>query len=371
MEMGGAERLVYNLARKLDRNLFNPSVAWFFGNSILKEFKDLDIPLYHIPKIKKIDIRAMFTLGEVISKNNINLVNAHHFMSMIYSFYGSKIRNRVNLIYTEHSEWEIEHLPWKWKIMGRLLLNRADAAVGVSAAVSGRIQKSFKTAHSKTFTVLNGVSLESFTNGKDKLAFREELGLSSHDKVIGVVANFRRVKNHIFLVKAFAELRKIYNNVKLLLIGQGFEFDPENSEQEIREFVDNAGLKKEILFLGFRSDIPALLNLMDIFCLTSFKEGLPISLIEAMAAGLPVVGTDADGIRDVIVPNKNGFLVSLGDVMGLKVALLALLRDGQLRQKMREESRSLAMKTYSLDQCIAQYQDLFISENRGSFNAKF
>jgi glycosyltransferase involved in cell wall biosynthesis len=172
-------------------------------------------------------------------------------------------------------------------------------------------------------------------------------------------------------VKAFAELRKIYNNVKLLLIGQGFEFDPENSEQEIREFVDNAGLKKEILFLGFRSDIPALLNLMDIFCLTSFKEGLPISLIEAMAAGLPVVGTDADGIRDVIVPNKNGFLVSLGDVMGLKVALLALLRDGQLRQKMREESRSLAMKTYSLDQCIAQYQDLFISENRGSFNAKF
>jgi glycosyltransferase involved in cell wall biosynthesis len=361
MEMGGAERLVYNLALNLDRNLFNPSVAWFFGDRALKEFENLDIPLYHIPKMKRIDIRGMQMLGDVISRNDIHVVNAHHFMPMVYSFYGSKIKNRASLIYTEHSEWEIEHVPWTWKIIGQHLLNRADAVVGVSAPVSRRIQKNFKTAHSKTFTILNGVNIESIINGNNKMSLRKELGLSTNDKVIGIVANFRRVKNHIFLLNAFSELVKQNKNVKLLLIGQGFDFDPENSEQDIRDFVKEKCLDKKVLFLGYRSDIQKLLHIMDIFCLTSFKEGLPISLIEAMAAGLPVIGTDVEGIRDVIAPNRNGLLVEIADVTGLQNSLHALVKNEVLRQKFGQESRILATKNYSLELCIKQYQDLFLS----------
>jgi glycosyltransferase involved in cell wall biosynthesis len=361
MEMGGTERLVYNLARKLDRNLFNPSIAWFFGDRILKEFKDLDIPLYHIPKTKRIDIRAMQMLGDVIGKNNIHIVNAHHFMPMVYSFYGSKIRNRANLIYTEHSEWEIEQIPWKWKFIGHHLLNRSDANVGVSASVSRRIQENFKTTHSKTLTILNGVGPGSSANGDEKTALRRELGLSSDDKVIGIVANFRRVKNHIFLLKAFSELIKDCSNVKLLLIGQGFEFDPENSEQELRNFVKENSLNKNVLFLGYRSDVQKLLHIMDIFCLTSFKEGLPISLIEAMAAGLPVLGTNVEGIRDVIAPNRNGFLVQIGDIKELKNILHKLVQNEMLRKKFGQESRILARESFSLSRCIKQYQDLFSS----------
>jgi len=361
MEMGGTERLVYNLALKLDRNLFNPSVAWFAGDRILKEFKDLEIPLYQIPKVRRIDFNTMRMLGSVIGKNNIDIVNAHHFMPMFYSFYGSKIKNHVNLVYTEHSEWEIEHISWKWKIIGHHLLNRADASVGVSAPVSKRIQTNFKTADSKTVTIRNGVNLDAFNRSYDKVTLKAELGLSVCDKVIGIVANFRRVKNHLFLLKAFSELIKEYDHVKLLLLGQGFDFDPENSEQEIRNFINEKGLNKSVLMPGYRPDIPALLKLMDIFCLTSFKEGLPISLIEAMAAGLPVVGTNVEGIRDVILPQKNGFLINVDDVRGLKEALLALLKNESLCRKMGEESRSLSIKHYSLDHCITQYQDLFLS----------
>ena len=191
-----------------------------------------------------------------------------------------------------------------------------------------------------------------------KKKLRKELKIAEDEKVIGIVANLKRIKNHIFLLRAFDELIKSYKNAKLLLVGQGFKDDPENTEEDLRNYADKNGLKEKVLFLGYRSDIPELLSIMDIFCLTSFKEGLPISLIEAMAAGLPIVGTDVEGIRDTINPDKNGFLVKAGDVNGLKRALQVLLKDESLKQRFGMESRLLS-KEYSLQQCVNKYQNLF------------
>lgn len=360
MEMGGSERLVHNLVLKLDRNLFNPSIAWFFGDRILKEFRDLNVPLYHVPKVKRIDFSAMEQMGRIIRDNNIHIVNAHHFMSFFYAFYGSKIRNQAKLIYTEHSEWEIEKIPLKWRMVGSYLLKRADAAVGVSTAVARQIKEKFKTADSKIVTIQNGVDIEAFGSGNEKTELRKKLGITDNEKIIGIVANFKKIKNHIFLLRAFNELVKECKNVKLLLIGQGFDGDPANSEHEIQNFISEKRLTKNILGLSYRSDIPELLSIMDIFCLTSLKEGLPLSLIEAMAAGLPVVGTDVEGIRDVIIPHKNGYLAEVGDVPGLKGLLQTLIENASLRQKFGQESKILARERYSFGECIKKYEALFM-----------
>lgn len=362
MEMGGSERLVHNLALNLDRTLFNPSVAWFYGNRILKEFSDLDIPLYHVPKNKRIDFSTMNKFGEIIKDNNIHIINAHHFLSMVYSFYGCKMNNRCRLIYTEHSVWEIEKISWKWKTAGRYLLKRADGAVGVSSNVSEAIRENFNLPADKISTIRNGVDLKTFSKKIDKKAMiRKEFCIEDNEKVIGIVANFRKIKNHIFLLKAFKELTKTFMHVKLIVIGQGFKEDPENSEEEIRSFVAQNGLSKKVLFLGYRQDVSDFLGIMDIFCLTSFKEGLPISLIEAMAAGLPIVGTEVEGIKDVVIHEKNGFLVQLDDVYRLKNALNTLLCNESIRQKFGKESKSMATSAYSLEHCINEYQNLFLS----------
>jgi glycosyltransferase involved in cell wall biosynthesis len=282
-------------------------------------------------------------------------------MSMVYAFYGCKIGNHIKLIYTEHSEWEIEKTTWKWRKVGKYLLNHLDGTVGVNAEVINFIKNTFKLHSTKAFIIENGVDLQAFAKRSISKEQKLKLGIANNDKVLGMVANLKKIKNHIFLLKAFEELLKEDKHIKLLLIGQGFKGDMENSESEIRNFINKKSLDNKVLLLGFRSDIPDLLNIMDIFCLTSFKEGLPISLIEAMAAGLTVVGTDVEGIRDVIVPNKNGFLVQVDDVKGLKNVLLSLLRNESLRNNMGQESKSLASRYYSLDRCINQYQDLFIS----------
>lgn len=358
MKIGGSERLVHTLVKKLDRGYFNPSVAWFYGDNILKEFADLQVPLYHVPKIKKFDFSTMKTLADIIKYNNIHIVNAHHFMSMVYLFYGCKVRNKCKLIYTEHSEWEIERIPWRWKKIGGYLLKHVDGAVGVNSNVTERIRAEFEPPHA--LTIRNGVDLDAFSQSRNT-PLKRELGIDDNEKVIGVVANFKKIKNHIFLLKAFRELVKNSMPVKLILVGQGFQGDPDNSEREIRDYVSEQGLNKNVLFLGYRPDISEILSIVDVFCLTSFKEGLPISLLEAMASGIPVVGADVEGIRDVIVGGKNGFLASLDDIEGLKDTLYMLLTDDSLRRKMGCEAKKMTTEYYSLNACLEQYQNLFMS----------
>ncbi len=359
MEMGGAERLVHTLAGSLDRTIFTPSVAWFQGKRALKAFQDLEVPLHHIPKIKRVDFTAMKRLSGIIEENNIHIVNAHHFMPLVYSFYGSKIAHSGKLFCTIHSEWEVESLALKWRIAGNLLLKQADGIIGVNELVSQAARDTFRLDPAKSFTIHNGVDLAAFAHGNRKAALRKQLGIAAGDKIIGVVANLKKIKNHILLLRAFSELIKDMGNVSLILVGQGFTSDPDNTEPEIRSFISGENLGGKALLLGYRADIPDLLGIMDIFCLPSLKEGLPIGLIEAMAAGLPVVGTSVEGIRDVIKPGRNGFLVAPGDVAALKRLLHTLLNDDSLRYTLGQESRYLAKSAYSLDQCISKYEQLF------------
>jgi glycosyltransferase involved in cell wall biosynthesis len=195
----------------------------------------------------------------------------------------------------------------------------------------------------------------------ERAVTKSSLGLGSEDLVIGIVANLRRNKNHLFLLNAFRDLVREHPFLKMVIVGKGFSFDVEYSEPEIRKFISENGLEQNVLLLGFRPDVHLILPLLDIFCLVSYKEGLPISLIEAMAAGLPVIGTDTVGIRDVVAHEKNGYLVRIDDVEDLKKRILMLIGDPALRRKMGEISRSMAIEDYSFHECIGNYEKLFLS----------
>jgi glycosyltransferase involved in cell wall biosynthesis len=361
MAMGGSERLVHNVVQRLDRSRYNPHIAWFFGEEISNEFRDLGVPLFHVPKIKRFDFSTMRRMSDIVRDHQIHVVNAHHFMSMVYSFYGCKIRNRAKLIYTEHSQWEVDKISWKWKQIGARLLSRVEGVVGVTEAVTDKLRSHFRLNGTKIVTIQNGVDLEHFKRKDRREVMRRELGLQNHDKVIGTIANFKRIKNHRFLLEAFKKLTEDFDQAKLVLVGQGFEDDQENTEDELRQFVKDNRLTEKVLFLGYRSDVAAVLSAMDVFCLASWREGLPLSLIEAMSMGLPVVGTDVEGIRELIRDGTNGFLVPVDDVEALKQKLLFLLHDEVLRKTLGSESRSLIEPHYSLDHCVKLYEQLFAS----------
>src|SRR5258706_11957110 len=103
MGMGGSERLVHNLALRLDRDRFNTSVAWLIGCEALKEFEDLHVPLHYVPKIKRVDFSTMQKLARIIATERIDVVNAQHFMPALYAYYGCKMAATKALVFTAHS----------------------------------------------------------------------------------------------------------------------------------------------------------------------------------------------------------------------------------------------------------------------------
>ncbi len=127
MGMGGSERLVRNLVLKLDRDRFNPSVAWLHGNEVLQEFQDLQVPLHYVPKTKRVDFSTMLKLARIMETESIDVVNAQHFMPAIYAYYGCKLAAKKALVFTAHSRWEIEDTPLKWRVAGGYLLRHIGA----------------------------------------------------------------------------------------------------------------------------------------------------------------------------------------------------------------------------------------------------
>lgn len=361
MGMGGSERLVHTLIRSLDRARFRPSLAWLSDADPLREFEQLGVPLYRIPKSRGLDFSAMRRLARVMQAERIDIVNAQHFMPVVYAYYGCRLAARRALIFTAHSRWEVDNFPLKWRLAGHHLLCRTGASVGVTADVSAAIQRVFKLGASQVVTIENGVEIDRFTMQRDVGELRRSLGLVDGEVVIGTVANLKRVKNQLFLLQAFARVAEENERVRLLVVGRGFEGEADNTEEELRRFVSEHGLESRVLFLGYRTDIPELLKVMDIFCLTSLREGLPIGLIEAMAAGLPVVGTNVEGIRDVITPDLDGILTQPGDVAGLKAALTRLIGDPSRRHEFGRAGREKAWRNYALETCVRRYEQLFLS----------
>lgn len=362
LDRGGSETLIYDIATRLDKSMFNVSLAYFhfFGNETFRRaFQEQGIRLHEVRMDGSADFSAMRTMARIVRERNIHLVNAHHFISMVYSFYACKIAGRRRLVYTEHSSWEVGNVPLKWKVACRFLSGQLDNVIGVSDDVTKTLKTNLYLKDEGVLTIRNGVSL---SNGGFRKAglVRREFGLSDSMKVIATVANFRKVKNHILLLKGFKELLGELEEVKLLLIGQGYAHDPEGSENEVRQYIEQSGLSGKVIFTGYRSDVMDLLSIADVFCLTSHREGLPISMLEAMSCSLPVVGTNVPGIRDVVRHGKNGFLVEPDDPCAVKDALLRILTDNQMLRDFGYESRKIARESYSLDQCAKNYQDLFL-----------
>ena len=362
MQMGGSERLVLNLARGLDRSLFAPSVAWFIEKVPLAEFQELEVPLHHIPKSRSFDLEAISRIHRIVRENRVDIINAHHFMPFFYAYYAAKIAGKAKLVYTEHSDSDVERASGLWRGVGTCLLRNCDAAIGVSSGVSEKLRNYFRMRPERVVTIENGVTSNQGCGGREERErLRRSLGFSTTDIVIGIVANLKRNKNHLFLLEAFKELARLRRDVQLAIVGQAFPGDAEASEQAIRDYIRSEGLECAVRLMGYRRDVPDVLRALDLFCLVSHKEGLPISLIEAMAAGLPVIGTDIDGIRGVIVPDVNGLTVALGDVAGLANALGRLIADARLRRRMGEASRLMANERYSLQRCIDETAALFRS----------
>jgi glycosyltransferase involved in cell wall biosynthesis len=180
----------------------------------------------------------------------------------------------------------------------------------------------------------------------------EEFGIGDDTPVAGIVAALRPEKNHELLLRAMRLVVNELPKARLLVIGEG----PERPRIEV--FARKLGLSESVYLAGARSDVPELLSLLTAFVLTSHNEANPVSILEAMACGKPVVATRVGSVAETVLDRETGFLAPAGDARRIARHLLHLLRKPQLAQRMGQRGREAVVTGWSLERMVHGYETL-------------
>lgn len=231
-----------------------------------------------------------------------------------------------------------------WGLAGRY----ADRFICVSKETADSVKRFVATG--KVLVVDNGIDIGVFDSDNRRQAIRRELGIAPEARVIGNVARLDEVKCHDLLIHAFAAVRKTHADCRLVLVGDGAR------RANLEELVSSLGLKPWVHFAGYRDNPQSYLQAMDIFALTSRIEGLPLAILEACAARLPVVATRVGGVAQVIAHEESGLLIESGDQKALEAAIGRLLDDPALSRRLGETARRRIDEHYSIARMADEYE---------------
>jgi glycosyltransferase involved in cell wall biosynthesis len=235
-----------------------------------------------------------------------------------------------------------------------LVRRMTDAVVANSGAAAAHAMKVSGIDPSKVRVIRNGVSVSEPVSEDERVARRHELGVTDPDRVVvGCVANFRPVKNHDLLIEAFAPLVAEGLPVTLVLVGDG-QLRPA-IERRIREF----GIGEHVRLHGSAADPEPLNAGFDLVVQASDREGLPNALLEAGAAGRPMVATAAGGTAEIVVDGTTGLLVPIGDREALTTALRRLVVDAGLRILLGRGARENIASRFGMDRFVAEFAELY------------
>ncbi len=213
-----------------------------------------------------------------------------------------------------------------------------------ASAVSLNIIDEDKVEHTGIGVDLDRFDPKRFAGMRDGI--RGRLGIAPDRPVVCIVGRLVREKGYIELVQAVEKIARVIRNVLVLVVGGALDSDYDDASAEIMQAVAEKDLDNQFMFLSFRSDVEELLYASDVFTLPSYREGLPVSVMEAMAMELPVVATNIRGSRETVRDGVSGFLVEVGDIDALADALISLLADEDKRREMGMRGREIVSERF-------------------------
>ncbi len=356
MGYGGLERIVAKLIKKADANKFENSVCCLDkGGPLLEYLKKDNIRTYILGrKAGPIDFKLLINIIALLRKEKIDIVHSHS-GCIFYGAVAGRLANVNGIIHTDHGRL----LPDKRSLifedkLSSFFLNKF---VGVSEELTKYLKNTVGIKEKKLLTVINGVDTDIFRpiNGIYKKELRTTLGIASDEKVIGTVCRLEPVKNISLLIESMRHIIEKNPDCKLIIVGDGRE------KEKLIKLTKELHLSKNIKFLGERSDIDKIMGIFDIFVLPSLSEGTSMTILEAMASGLPVIASEVGGNTKLVKDSKNGFLFPLNKPNLLIQRVIDLLTDNEKLETMGLKSRQIAVENFSFDVMKKSYENLYLS----------
>jgi len=355
--VGGMERVVIDVVNGLDQSRFDQVVccvsrkgeaAWRLRDGV----KCIDLG-----KGDRADYLAPLKIARVIRGEAPDIIHTQSW-SGVDAAIAKLIAGGARLVHSEHGR-NYPHIngePLKRKIARRCLYRLADAVFAVSNEVRDYYCRATGFARNRMLVIPNGIDVRRIDEA-DTGGAREEFGIGVDDFLIGTVARLDATKDTITLARAFARLyfAQASPNLKLLIVGDGDE------RAAIENFAAERGLLGAVIFTGVRHDTPRLLRAMNLFALSSLSEGMPITVLEAMAARLPVVATKVGALPEMIEEGVTGFLVEPKDDQALAERFARLCSNRDLARQFGQAGRAAVEREYSLGAMLRSYARLYLS----------
>jgi glycosyltransferase involved in cell wall biosynthesis len=352
LDQSGAEKQLTLLACRLPGDEFDVHVvALTRGGPFADELARHNIRLTVLGKRWKFDPAALWRLRRLIASEQPDIVHSWLFAANAYSrlLVGRRMRSRPKLVVSERcvDVWKAGWQLW----LDQRLIGRTDRLVGNSAAVA-EFYQTIGYRPEQVTVIANGIDLPDLTT-VDRAALRAEFDLPVDAPVVGFIGRLAKQKRLDVLVFATALLAIIRPDVCFLLVGDGPERDA------LMKFARDINIEDRICFAGHRPDAARLLAAMDLFWIASDFEGQSNSVMEAMAAGLPVIASDIPPNRELVIDGETGFLVKVGDRVGFQQFADRLLADRELAQRLGTAGRERMRQHFSIDRMVSEYARLY------------
>lgn len=341
LDLGGAEQVVMNLAKGLDRKLFEPVVCCLNEKGrYADQIEPLGIKVIALQKKPGLDPFIIFKLIYTFKQENIRLIHTHLFTSNFWGRIAAALV-RIPVVSTEHNldTWKNRFHFWA----DRWLAKTNKRMIFVSESVRDFYHQKLISLNGKAKVLYNGIDLAKFKNKEFK----------RHVEIIGIVGRLVPQKLHQDFIDAIEILKGKGKHVTGLIVGDG------PLRKKLEEQVLKKKLTDHIKFSGFVTHMDEVYQMMDLFVLCSSREGFPMTILEAMASGVPVISTNVGGVSECIQEGENGLLVPSGKPNLLAEAILKIIENKELRKKIVLNARKQIEEHFNLDKMIGEHQVLY------------
>lgn len=353
--VGGAEVLVDQMVREMSSQFRCLVAVLDEVGEIGQQLQADGFVVENLHRQPGIDRGCAKRLRSFADKNGVDILHAHQYTPFFQAMLSRGFLGRRPVLFTEHGRHFPDFPSSKRSIVNRLLLSRRDRLVGCGGAVRQALIDNEGLPASRVEVVYNGVDLKSLASGdaSQRNTLRSSFGFNENDFVAIQVARLHELKDHLTAVATIDEARKQNPNIKLLIVGEGDE------REAIENEIQTRNIGSHVVLAGNRNDIANLLIAADCFLMTSISEGIPLTIIEAMAANLPVVSTAVGGIAEMIAHETSGFLAEAKDSNSLAKYLVQLSEDTVLKSTIAAAGLAQAKAKFSLDKMLSGYGNIY------------
>ena len=351
--MHGVKRLFAWMIPRFDRARFTVSLISLRKRDLSNDTLDqlgIDVTYLHRSKFDPATLPALL---KELNRLNADVVHLHGYGASTFGRLAAAVR-RLPVVVHEHAN--LTDTPWFQKVADRLLAPATDIAIAVSRSTADFTIKARLIPAERTRVVYLGVPLEEFSrvrSAEEIAAARHALAIPDGTFAIGTVTRLMPSKGNQYLVEATPRIIDALPNARVYIVGEG------ELQADLESRAASFALGDRLVFTGFRRDVAEALSALDLVVFPSLWEGTPLTVLETLAMGKPIVSTDADGLQDVLTPGHDAVMVPRRDSTALAEAMIALARDPAERSRLAAHAKTTGAQ-YDIDLFVKKMERLYV-----------